>query len=95
MGSCLLSAYTYKQKAVIRRETRDHPIMLGPIKLQFESDYDAYLTSLSHTIQKIRVTENIIMGSDEEKAITKAIYNCNPLNQTFKRQYRPETTGKK
>lgn len=69
--------------------------MLGPIKLQFESDYDAYLTSLSHTIQKIRVTENIIMGSDEEKAITKAIYNCNPLNQTFKRQYRPETTGKK
>lgn len=69
--------------------------MLGPIKLQFESDYDAYLTSLSHTIQKIRVTENIIMGSDEEKAITKAIYNCHPLNQTFKRQYRPETTGKK
>lgn len=41
------------------------------MKLQFESDYDAYLTSLSHTIQKIRVTENIIMGSDEEKAITK------------------------
>lgn len=69
--------------------------MLGPIQLQFESDYDAYLTSLSHTIQKIRVTENIIMGSDEEKAITKAIYNCHPLNQTFKRQYRPETTGKK
>lgn len=69
--------------------------MLGPIKLQFESDYYAYLTSLSHTIQKIRVTENIIMGSDEEKAITKAIYNCHPLNQTFKRQYRPETTWKK
>lgn len=69
--------------------------MLGPIKLQFESDNDAYLTSLSHTIQKIRVTENIIMGSDEEKAITKAISNCHPLNQTFKRQYRPETTGKK
>lgn len=35
------------------------------------------------------------MGSDEEKAITKAISNCHPLNQTFKRQYRPETTGKK
>lgn len=69
--------------------------MLGPIQLQFESDYDAYLTSLSHTIQKIRVTENIIMGSDEEKAITKEISNCHPLNQTFKRQYRPETTGKK
>lgn len=68
--------------------------MLGPIKLQFESDYDAYLTSLSHTIQKIRVTENIIMGSDEEKAIIKEISNCHPLNQTFKRQYRPETTGK-
>lgn len=63
--------------------------------LQFESDYDANLTSLSHTIQKIRVTENIIMGNDEEKAITKAISNCHPPNQTFKRQYRPETTGKK
>lgn len=69
--------------------------MLGPIMLQFESDYDAYLTSLSNTIQKIRVTENIIMGSDEEKAITKAISNCHPPNQTFKRQYRPETTGGK
>lgn len=68
--------------------------MLGPIQLQFESDYDAYLTSLSHTIQKIRVTENIIMGSDEEKAITKEISNWHTLNQTFKRQYRPETTGK-
>lgn len=62
--------------------------------LQFESDYDANLTSLSHTIQKIRVTENIIMGNDEEEAITKAISNCQPPNQTFKRQYRPETTGK-
>lgn len=63
--------------------------------LQFESDYDAYLTSLSHTIQKIRVRENIIMGNDEEKAITKTISNCHPPNQTFKRQYRPETTGQK
>lgn len=76
LGSCFVLALTYKQKAAIRRETKDHPIMLGPMMLHFDSDYDAYFTFLSHIRQKIGDT-NIIIGSDE-KAITKAISNVFP-----------------
>lgn len=67
----------YKQRAVIRRETKDHPIMLGPMRLHVDSDSDAYFTFLSHIRQKIGDTD-IIIGSDEEKAITKAISNAFP-----------------
>jgi hypothetical protein len=77
LGSCFVSTLTYKQKAVIQRETRDHPIMLGPMMLHFDSDYNTYFTFLSHIRQKIGDTD-IIIGSDEEKAITKAISNTFP-----------------
>lgn len=77
LGSCFVSALTYKHKAVIQRETSDHPIMLGPMMLHFDSDYETYFTFLSHIRVKTGDTD-IIFGSDEEKAITKAIHNAFP-----------------
>ena len=77
LGSCFVSALTYKQKAVIQRETNDHPIMLGPMMLHYDSDYETYFSFLSLIKQKTGATD-IIIGSDEEKAITKAIRNVFP-----------------
>lgn len=68
---------TFKNQGVIQRETKGKPIMLGPMMLYYESDFEAYTTFLQHIRPKIG-DQSVILGSDEEKALTKAIHHVFP-----------------
>lgn len=75
LGSCFVSATTYKNKAVKNRESKLQLIFLGPMMLHFDSDFETYSTFLSHLKLKLG-DSNFIFWSDEERALTKAIqYN--------------------
>lgn len=42
LGSCFVSTLTYKNQHVIQRESKDIPIFLGPVMLQYESDFETF-----------------------------------------------------
>lgn len=77
LGLCYVTAMTFKNQGVIQRETKGKPIMLGPMMLHYESDFEAYTTFLQQIRQKIG-DQSVILGSDEEKALTKAIHHVFP-----------------
>lgn len=79
LGSCYVTAMTFKHQAVtcIQRETKGKPIMLGPMMLHYESEFEAYTTFLQHIRQKTG-DQSVIFGSDDEKALTKAIHHVFP-----------------
>lgn len=52
LGSCYVTAMTFKHQADVQRETKGNPIMLGPIMLHYESDFKAYTTFPQHIHQK-------------------------------------------
>lgn len=77
LGSCYVTAMTFKNQGVIQRETKGKPIMLGPMMLYYESDFEAYTTFLQHIRPKIG-DQSVILGRYEEKALTKAIHHVFP-----------------
>lgn len=75
LGFCFVFTLTYKNQHVIKRESKDFQIFLGPVMLLYERDFETFF--FSHIKQKIGDVETIF-GSDEEKAINKAIHNVFP-----------------
>ena len=79
--------HLYAKTRVTRKETKDHPIFAGPMLLLKDVSYQAYraffshlCAELEHSVDNIelRLHESIEFGSDDEKAITKAIENSFP-----------------
>ena len=69
---------TFEFARVLKRKTRNHPILIGPIMLHFKSDLNAYLGFFSDLrkileIYRLNSGERVFLGSDEEKAISTAI----------------------
>ena len=72
----------YKNMAVIRPESNDHPIFLGPVMFHFDGKTDTYVAFFSHLLSAL-ATDSVhtevladgctVFGSDEEKAIVNAI----------------------
>ena len=99
-GCFFVTSIIYKNTCVVRPETNDHPIFLGPILLHKDVGCDMYHYFLSHISARLSSTVNnvdvilppvIHIGSDDQKALTKAINSVFPaskisLQETFKRQ---------
>jgi hypothetical protein len=90
LGCFFVTSIVYiKNTRVVRRETNDHPIFLGPILLHKDAGCDKYHYFLSHISARLSSTINnvdvilppgIHMGSDDEKAFTNAIDSVFPAS---------------
>lgn len=77
LGPCFVTTTTYKNVKILKRETLQNPIFLGPIFLHWDGETDSYFKFLCHLNSKLGFPSGLKVGSDEEKAIKNAI------NQSF------------
>lgn len=77
LGPCFVTTTTYKNVKVLKRETLQNPIVLGPIFLHWDGETDSYFKFLNHLNSKLSFPSGLKVGRDEEKAIKNAI------NQSF------------
>jgi len=61
---------------IIKRDTLQNPIFLGPTLLHWDGETDSYYKFLTHLNSKLGFPSGLKVGSDEEKAIKKAIQNA-------------------
>ena len=77
LGSFFVTSINYKSNRVIRKESGDSLKFLGPVFLHKEANFEA---TLSDTFEKVDLIlpPGVEIGSDDEKAITKAIDSIFP-----------------
>ena len=84
LGPCFVTTLVYKNMALVRKESNDHPVFLGPVLLHFDAKTDTFLTFFSHLSSALGASANdvhtellddatTVFGSDEEKAIVHAV----------------------
>ena len=87
LGKCFVTLTVYKHK-FLRRKGQDYaPIMLGPLFLHWDGDFRTYHTFFAHlqgqlgatlSSAEVGMNDEMLIGSDEEKALTKAIRTQTP-----------------
>ena len=78
LGPLHVTPTVFKNLSLVRYDTRDHPLFMGPVLIHGNSDFAAFATFLS-TISTALDTDNpILMGSDEEGALRKAMKRSFP-----------------
>ena len=87
LGSFYVTAFVYKNHHVVKTDSNDHPVFLGPVLLHKEAFFEVYHYFLSHVNARlastidhinIRILQAMEIGSDDEKALTKSIQMCFP-----------------
>ena len=85
LGACFVTLTVYKNPHLLRRSTQAAPIMLGPLFLHWDGACITYQRFFSHLRTKLDASPNtevgfnsMIVGSDEEKALMKAILQSFP-----------------
>ena len=87
LGSFYVTAFVYKNHRVVKTNSNDHSVFLGPVLLHKEASYKVFHDCLSHVNARlvstidhidIRITQAMEIGSDDEKALTKSIQMCFP-----------------
>jgi hypothetical protein len=75
----------YKHPRVIKKDTKDHPIFIGPLLLHKDASYRTYYSFFAYIATEIklgdielRLPQNMYFGSDDEKALTKSIEGAFP-----------------
>ena len=65
---------SYKHKGVMRRSTKDHPIVMGPVMIHGNGTTNVYMKFFNWLKEKtVRKYSNIVIGSDSEGAIRQGI----------------------
>ena len=64
------------------------PIMIGPVYLHRDGTYGSYHAFFAHLQSKLDSIDlagvgDLLVGSDDEKALTKAISRCFPQSSTL------------
>lgn len=77
LGPCFVTTTTYKNQKILKRETLQNPIFLGPSFLHWDGETETYYKFLCHLNSKLGYPSKLKIGSDEEKATKNAI------NQAF------------
>ena len=75
----------------MRKGRNHHPIMLGPVFLHWDGLYQTYHRFFSHLQSQLDNCicsiqgsgRQFLLGSDEEKALTKAMKQCFPYSHYF------------
>lgn len=83
LGPVYVTLTVFQNKNLVRKVSQTPPIMLGPAYLHWDGSYQIYHRFFSHLqcqLDDSSGTEisgkNLIFGSDEEKAMTKANRKC-------------------
>ena len=84
LGACFVTLFVYKNPKINRRSTQEPAILVGPMYLHWDGAFTTYHRFFSHLQSRLMsgvdCTEvgysNLIVGSDEEKALTKALQQC-------------------
>ncbi|XP_076062750.1 uncharacterized protein LOC143037941 [Oratosquilla oratoria] len=89
LGLCFVTLIVYKNK-LFRKSTQDSPLMLGPIYLHWNATFFTYSRFFTHISAKLVEfgvdnldsielgIDDVLIGSDEEIALTKAIKHSFP-----------------
>ena len=85
LGACFVTLTVFKNTHLLRRSTQCSPIMLGPLFLHWDGTCLTYQRFFSHLRTKLDANINtevgfgdLVVGSDEEKAIMKAVHQSFP-----------------
>jgi hypothetical protein len=83
LGACFATTLVYQHNNLKRKGTNNSPIMLAAIYLHWDGSYATYHRFFSHLQSKLGTDiggtqSRIVIGSDEEAALTKAIKQCFP-----------------
>ncbi|CAC5380483.1 unnamed protein product [Mytilus coruscus] len=76
LGSFFVTALVYKHHRVVKKDTKDHPIFIGPMLLHKDASYKTHYTFFSHLASEfkinleLRIPEDLVFGCDDEKAMT-------------------------
>ena len=88
LGACFVTLTVFKNTHLLRRSSQSPPIMLGPVFFHWDGSCSTYQRFFSHIRTKLDTNINteiglcdIVVGSDEEKAILKAIQQSFPSAQ--------------
>ena len=70
----------FKQLSVVKSDSKEAPIFIGPIFLHDNSDFDTYCHFFHHLKVKLVDTnlKKLVIGSDDERAMVKAITTAFP-----------------
>lgn len=69
LGPCFVTTTTYKNRKVVKRETLQNPIFLGPTMLHWDRETESYHKFFCHLNNKLRFPSGLKVGSDEERAV--------------------------
>lgn len=81
LGRCYVTLLVYKSQKVVRKETGEPPIMLGPLMLHWDGKTKTYFRFFSFLRGILDIDlKNIemLIGTDDEKAMTNAIDSTFP-----------------
>ena len=70
----------FKNQAVVRETTGEHPLFFGPAFIHGHSTkvvFSSFFGHIAHSLQVVD-TSSLIIGSDDEKALTKAVKEAFP-----------------
>jgi hypothetical protein len=73
LGPAFVTITTYKHQKVTRKSTGECPIFFGPTYVHWDGTYATYHRFFSHLRGQLPGIDNLVIGSDEELALTKAI----------------------
>jgi hypothetical protein len=85
VGQWYVTTLVYQHPHLVRRSNRTHPIFLGPVFLHCDGQYRTYHNFFSHLKAELEgdvaatvFGSDLVFGSDDEKALTKALRNSFP-----------------
>jgi hypothetical protein len=80
LGSIYVTVAVYKNLALHRKRTGDHPIYLGPIYLHGHSDTETYSFYFSHIAMQLMGCDVklLTLGSDEEASMRRCMMHAFP-----------------
>jgi len=75
-----ITVSVYKNTALYRRRSTEHPLFIGPLYVHGHSDADTYHFFFSHIAARLsdRPFHLLAMGSDEEQSMRKCMYRAFP-----------------
>ena len=89
VSSLFLTVTVFKNNSVLRANTMQPPVFLGPVFLHGDGTFVTYLTCfmilrgfLDTELQasELKVVDGMVTGSDEEKALVKALHTAFPTS---------------
>lgn len=106
LGPCFVTCTVFQESNLKRKGTSTNPIILGPIYLHWDGMFQTYQRFFTHLASQLDTsvcatevsTNDLIVGTDEEKALLKAVKSSFPnakitlctrhLEDNFKRHLR-------